>query len=518
MAVLADFFDETGAPPPAEQKLREAAEKGECAVIADARPDENGETADNRVRADFLCYLALGGCDACRPHDRGARLKGAWIAGPIDLTACRLRSRLTALDCWFDGPILIAEATSPSLTLDGSRLAGQDESGRCLYANGAKILGGLYLRDGFQASGETSLHGVEIDGNFECENGAFENPDGVAIIASALKVKGSVFLRRGFRAVGSVLLHGADISGDLECDGGRFRNPQGYALHLGGSRVAGRFFMRRPPVVDDAPGPMFEGRLALTGAHVAVLDDHETCWPSREANRGGILLTGFTYGGIPLSRTDWRTRMRWLERQPETVRGEGFRPQPWEQLQKVLTEQGRIHDAKMIGVAKEWRLTKTLPRITRPFHYLHGWFVGFGYFTARAAWLSLAFILLGMVVFAYAWRVGVMTPAEEVVRDDPLWERYVDLERPGEAWLESAPGRDYPVFDAFFYSFDVFIPVVSIELEPAWAPSGARGPEFLGAPVGRWIAYYRLVHEIFGYVLTGFIVLGAARLVRERGK
>ena len=60
-----------------------------------------------------------------------------------------------------------------------------------------------------------------------------------AIGADGLKVKGSLFLRNGFHAEGEVRLLGATIGGNLDARGGTFKNPNGNALNADGIKVTG---------------------------------------------------------------------------------------------------------------------------------------------------------------------------------------------------------------------------------------------------------------------------------------
>ena len=744
---------------PAEEKLRAAAQAGETAVIAQTRPEASGRTDDNTVRADFIRYLALGGCASCGLHQGGLRLHGAWIDGGLNLHGCDLPRGLYLTYCWFDGPVDLQDAQAQRLDFGGGRMPKVNADGRAFNGVGLKTTRDLHLSRGFSASGMVDLYGAEIGGDVRCDGAQLENDRGWALDAEALVAKGAILLRNGFSATGGVRLYGAEIGGNLACDGGSVRNDRGWALDaeglvakgavnlrhgfsavggvrlyraqigknlscvrarlenktdwaldasdmvaggavllrhgfhaiggvrlfgaqigslecdgarlesqtgwalnaegvvtkgavvlregfeadggvrmynakiggnldcdsgrltnkrdwafhaekmvvegavllrngfraIGGVRlydakvggnldcasgvmtndkgwafngekivvsgaaylrygfsavggvrlfdaeiggtldcaggrfehpgnialslyraqIAGQFEIDQRPSKDGRAIEMFEGALDLRNAHIGRLRDALDCWPQA----GGLRLDGFTYNGFTEAPTDWRVRREWLLRQPEQhLRGD-FRPQPWEQLEQALLAQGKVYDAKRIGVEKEKTQAHTLPLLTRPFHWLHGLIAGYGYFTPRAAWLSLAMIVLGAFVFDYAWRAGVMVPAHEVLLDADEWQTIArsEVENPAAEWGRQPPGSDYVSFNSWLYSFDVFIPIVTIELEPAWAPSSARGAPWRGAPLGQWISYFRIFHEAMGYVLTSFIILGAARLVRESG-
>lgn len=61
----------------AETVLLDAARRGVDAVIATDRP--SAETDANRVRADFVRFLALGGVADAPVHEHGVQLIGGWL-------------------------------------------------------------------------------------------------------------------------------------------------------------------------------------------------------------------------------------------------------------------------------------------------------------------------------------------------------------------------------------------------------------------------------------------------------
>lgn len=466
---LSDFFDAAGRLQPAEEALARAAPEGDLAMVgAGARPDKDGRTQHNAVRAAFIRYLALGGCAECRPHEKGVRLKGAWIEGALDFEACRLEQPLALENCYLSERVVLRDAKTRTLSFDGSHLNADNREKVALYGQRLFVDGALHFRGGFEADGEIALESSRIEGN-------------------------------------------------LWCADARFRTRSRNALRLTGAHISGGLFFR-PPKDGPANYKMFEdGSLILTDVRARSLVDDEKCWPEP----GELLLDGFVYDRIGwASPTDYRSRRRWLLLQTPKHLGENFRTQPWEQLEKSLTIEGKALEARRIGVEKERRKRRAgeIAWYLRPMHWLYGLAVGYGYFTARAMLWSAIFILIGALLFSAAWRQGAMVPASEVMLDDPEWKAVQAAPNPAELWIQAAPGRDYASFDPLLYSFDVFIPIVSVEQEPAWAPSTTRGEEVLGEPLGRLAALYRVFHELMGYILSAFAIAGAARLVREGGR
>lgn len=113
-------------------------------------------------------------------------------------------------------------------------------------------------------------------------------------------------------------------------------------------------------------------------------------------------MDGFVYGRLSgTAPKDAKTRLKWLNKQPAAHAGligdgKDFKPQPWWQLQKVFREMGHVEDARQVAIAFEKRLfdTKLIGQspeswckpiagiyrfFSRRFHWLFGWFIGYGY-------------------------------------------------------------------------------------------------------------------------------------------
>jgi hypothetical protein len=116
-----------------------------------------------------------------------------------------------------------------------------------------------------------------------------------------------------------------------------FLNPLGVALDADGVVVGGTAYLRH--------GFQAEGEVRLVNGRVRQLSDDEASWPTP----GNLQLDGFVYTAIVAGPADAATRLRWLARQPPR----SFRPQPYEQLAKVLRESGHEDDAIRVLIAKE---------------------------------------------------------------------------------------------------------------------------------------------------------------------
>jgi len=296
---------------------------GEDRVLADAPsgllvdlsdlPDEQ-----RVVSADLIRRL----CVAEEPKDvdpRGIRIKGARIVDPLDLSYCTvahpLRFEATTFAVvpdlvgadlpavWFEHcslPGVRADGLrTGSFSLDSSRVSGQvrligaridgqlscvgatlsNEGGLALSADQAEISGGVFLNDGFIATGAVRLLDARI-GGLECANATLSNKGGDALAADRAEITGSVFLGGGFSATGAVRLQGARIGGELYRADATLANKGGDALDADGAEITGGVFLGR--------------RFSATGAVrllAARIGGQLRCADATLSNKGGDALS-----------------------------------------------------------------------------------------------------------------------------------------------------------------------------------------------------------------------------------
>ncbi|MEO0911501.1 MAG: hypothetical protein AAFY59_00710 [Pseudomonadota bacterium] len=316
-----------------------------------------------RIRASFLRYLALGGCERCRPGPKGVRVWGAYIEGDgperaatrgLDLEGCTLTGDLGLLSCRVPDMILLRRAKLRLLNLNGSHLglpdgAASEASAKALSADGLEANDGVFLRS-VEATGEVRLVGAKLGGNLECNGGTLTaGESGRALAADRLETGGGVFLQ-SVKATGEVRLVGAKLGGTLSCIGGTFTaHEEGGALVLSNAHVTGAFFLRSGKTDGEDRAARVVGRLDLRAAYVATLSDDVASWPAK----GDLLLDRFRYGAIVAAPVSAEERLRWLGLQEPARVGVDFWPQPYEQLAKVLREMGHLGDARAVLVEKE---------------------------------------------------------------------------------------------------------------------------------------------------------------------
>jgi len=396
MRRLADF----GPLSPAEQQLRDEVCEKEWVILGDGTRPGAAAGPDRQVRARFLRYLILGGCDALPGviPERGVRVAGALVTGVLDLEGARNPRDVGLLQCRFDSVpnfrstridtlnlsgsalpglnadrlqaegsvILVGVEATGEIRLGGAKLGGDlgcegarftaGDSGRALFADGLLAEGGVFLR-GVEATGEIRLGGAKLGGDLDCEGAKFEaGESGFALFADGLQAEGNVFLR-GAEATGEIRLSGAKLGGDLSCGGAKFEAGEGgRALNAGGAEIGRAFFLRE--------GARIDGVLDLTGARVGNLNDDAACWPKP----GNLALNRCQYDAFTGGPVTAAARIRWLDLQDPARWGQDFWPQPWEHCAKVLREMGHAEDARQVLIAKEvrqrqWRRDKLRARL-----------------------------------------------------------------------------------------------------------------------------------------------------------
>ena len=239
------------------------------------------------------------------------------------------------------------------LTCIGGKFDGTD-GGDALLCQSTVIKGNVFLNNA-TAIGTVRLVGAQIGGSLECTNAKFndlrsDDQHVGALACDRAVIKGGVFLNTGFTATGTVSLSSAQIGGNLDCTEATFNGGDGgYALLAEGLVVAGGFFFRDLSSAN--------GIVSLASAQISSLVDDDQSWFKVE-----LILDGFIYdrltGEAPMNA---KSRLAWLAKQSDLHLGRGnngsdFKPQPWRQLQKVLHDMGHVEDARQVAIAFEDRL------------------------------------------------------------------------------------------------------------------------------------------------------------------
>jgi uncharacterized protein YjbI with pentapeptide repeats len=369
-----------------------------------------------------------------------------------------------------------------------------------------------------QVNGEVSLVAAHITGDLDCGGARLVNPEGRALHCEDLVVE-SVFLTRKspeepFRASGRLNFLTATIGGSFFLSGARLvPGPDYTGLLVRGGRVA--INMRQARVSNavvfsdvgsqDDDGGAVAGWFLLTGAQMnTLIDNTETGWPQP----GYLDLDGTAYerirhvdGGDLVGK-----RLAWLRRQFPDARpdADSFRPQPYEQLTRVLRDSGLTREADAVAVEKiRMRLAARVdPLWQRLFPRVLMLVSDHGYSTSRALLSFLLFVLLGGAMYTLA--VGTFGQPFYPFEQPPEATSYI---LPFGQGVVSVP-LGCPGLDTLQYALDFALPVIDLGQDTfcRFVPTGSM----------RWL--WITLHSIFGVLgagLSAVVVLTLTGLLRR---
>ena len=451
-------------------------------------------------------------------------LNNARIGGKLDMSSTK-RSRFSA---------------SGTVRLDGARVEGEvSVSGALLNGCGEPALSGRSITVGSnvdlgpgaghrcEASGEVVFVAAQITGDLNCAGTRLSNPDGRALHCEDIKVE-SVALTADddanlFEAHGRLNFLTANIGGSFFMSNARLAPGPDYTglLEKGGpivinlqqARISHALALNNIGALESerassSPGDGWfsvRGWFLLTGAQLnALFDNIETGWPAH----GFLDLDGATYDRIRHVGGEQLTarRIAWLRRQfpdgkPDSA---SFRPQPYEQLSRVLRQHGLAREANEVAVEKiRMRLAARVDRpLARIFPNLLMLVSKHGYSTSRAALSFLIFVLLGTAMYATAL-FAFQQPFVPVENEPgPVTYRFAfDL-------AELSVTEGCPGLDVFHYALDAALPVIDLaqDLRCRFTPEGP----------GRWI--WLLLHSVYviaGAALSAVVVLTLTGVLRH---
>ena len=428
-----------------------------------------------------------------------------------------------------------------------------DAAIRALKCHRLNLKGSLYLRD-CESRGEISFSGAQIGGDIDCRNGHFRCAgDSVttALRFTRIVTNGNVYLSDGFDAKGKVQFNGARVRGNIDCQGGTFSVPEGLtsqdfaapgeafsedAVSLVNAEVMGAL-MLAPIEGTTRPAAVFNGSLDLKSAYIRVLVDSEETWPKPANGHEGAIrhvihLDGFTYerfaGVAPIQA---EARKKWLKCQPAAHMAHDFKPQPFEQVIKVLKNMGHPEEARRLAIERQGFLVRrrlsnrdrrhgrlrSLPRFLS--ESTIGLLIGHGYRPLRILVIMAAVGVLFGFYYKLAAEKGIFAPRDAQVFTQAVFDKCRG--RPG-GWTTCAEVEpsfvEYSQFNPWVYSFNVLLPVVDLYQERNWVPMRkevlieAGGYAFV---VPAWGTNALVLTEVaFGWVASLLAVAAFSGLVK----
>jgi hypothetical protein len=300
-----------------------------------------------------------------------------------------------------------------------------------------------------------------------------------ALSARGLKVSGKIDL--GFANInGAATLSGCQIGGDLSCILAEFKSD----LDLHGTTVLGDFIWQ---MITSS------GYIDLTSAHVGNLVDDVESWP-----KNAYSIVDFEYSIRGDADRPAVPQLAWIQNQNP------WSPQPYEFAARWLRLRGKEGSAKTLQRARrnDERKFGSLSMMARLWNRVLDVFAGHGYQMWRIPGWAALVILVGTVVFYSADKQGVMVmvkspdaamqPASGSKNTKPL----------------SRQELNYPQFDAFTYSLDVFLPVVDLHQESSYLPVGNR-------PGRLWYESYLRFQILLGWFMTTLTVAALSGLNKK---
>ncbi len=526
---------------PAEEKLRQSAANGEdCKVegYADKRPIK--ATKLNTIRAEFLRYMILGGCEKSPIHARGINLYGAHIKCPkiLDLETVEITKDLNLQLCQLDGSILLSGARTKNIVLSKTSVIS-------LIAERIIIEGSLSLDQEFTSQQSVRINSSIISGNLLCENAHFLDKNN-SLIANRAKIDGDVDLENVI-AKGTIALTGTEIGGDFTPQGASLEGSP--ALQLRNSKIGGTLAWRSLGFVN--------GEVDFSGASCSTINTDGDTWmrkretyhEKREKDENATeeaeskkpdyitKLDNFTYQGFSNLPDNCKAEfwIEFLNQQPEDHLAKNFKPRPWEQLASVLDTMGYQEEALELRIEKQKLQTNFMathePAAKGSLNLWHwgqvffrktlwGPLVGYGYKPGNALVVLFGIILLGTIIYDQAAKRGIMTPTHPLIFKEAraggsisAWcaENWVYF--PDENCASSMPS-EYSEFQSFIYAADIALPVVNLRMEADWAPrvvftDGSRDN------FGWWVRMYEWFLIAAGWILSLLFVSAVGSSIRK---
>lgn len=472
---------------PGEKRLLGAAARGvECAFGAAAPPEDAAQDDGRRVDAGFLRALLTAEDVERRVHDSGLRIRGALVAGRLDLTGCRLLRAVSLVSCRFTHPVILDAARCLTLRFDGSAAPG-------LFLRGARI------------DGDLSLRGLSVSG------------------------AGDAAAQQATDAEAAISANRAQIAGALDLTGLELRSG---ALDLAEAR-ARILSLTRHDVMSG-----FTSMDSDAGPRSVILDGltYERLPPELTAEpwvlQRLLMLQPRAHLGAA-RRRDLRFETAQQEDDvPDTARPRSafrlenrLRHQPFAALIHASSAMGNYRTARRIALFRERRRLWARGEFSAPArlaHWLFGLAAGYGYRPWRPVALLATLWLSGAALSWEAYHRGGFAPADAKVLLGEAWRKAradAELDRSaGLAWSVNrgtpAPALrfaranpTYPRFDALGFSADLVLPLADFGQANAWRPDPSTR-------IGRVLGFARYVFVGLGALFAGlaaFCFLVSAR-------
>jgi len=379
-------MEHIGELTPLESRLVECAAAGDeldCAptgaTIAEVVQIDDWE--ERKIRAEVLVAVCTGEVSDWSVHPRrGLRLRGAYIAGQVDLSRAQLtQCPLAFHTCRFEEGVVLYQATTSDIRFTSCALT-------LLHGHELNSGGSLDLRRTHLC--EISLVRAEFRGLVGLSEVYLSNPKSRAL--NAERMSAAAVSLNNTHVDGEVRLLGANIGGQLNCrEGTQLINPKGTALNADSCQVGGSLVF--------SFGETSVGSLNLAYAQIGTLADNLASWPDT------YNLVGFIYNLLGGDQ-DLDRRLAWISK------SEPFSPHVYTQLADVYRRSGHEGFARQVAIRREKERGRQpdLNWGSRAWNRFLGLTVDYGY----QPWRALVPLV---VLFLMGWFLFTLPPAQEVM-------------------------------------------------------------------------------------------------------
>lgn len=479
----------------AETRMLDAALAGETAwcgpgrVPGDAANDPSKARdwgAERNIRAALIRWLYVDPEAVKTVALSGVSVVGARVLEEeLDLSRVRMDLPLQLRNCAIAKGVRLEGADTRSLDFRNSWVGP-------ISARGLVAHGDLLLRDGFHCDGEVSLNFATIEGSLDCTGGTILTQGEVALAATGTTFEGNV-LFSNFETEELISINLAKIGGNLVFLRTQFKGGKKRGLEAIGTEVQGALVW-----AEIGPKPLDDVLLDLTFTKVGGLGDYADSWPKY------ILMNDFVYDKFDepdQTPKDLPTRLIWLRKQP------WFRAQPYLQLARIFSANGRDDDATevLIEKDKQQRADTATHRgwLAKQLLLAWSWFlrstIGYGHEPMRALGWSAVIVAIGWMIFWRGYHVALMVPSEK--------DAYESLGQTGEV-----PAY-YQRFNSLVYSLETFLPLVDLHQGKYWSPSGKSVGQ--RRAFARFLPWYLRFQILSGWLLSTMFVAGLTGLVHK---
>jgi len=436
-ATRTGLFLDAATLPPAEKFVLAQVAAGKSADLSRQFKDET----DRVLRAAFLeALLTQAGTNV---HRNGVSIEHAVLLDGVDLRNAEVGHETSLIECRFAGEANFSKSVfEKDFSLAGSTFESAVDFSALKINRGANF-------DRARFGAEVKAARVEITGVFSAREAHFDSPTGL-VNFTGLKTGGDVRMTRVTFA-GPATFQSAHIGESWALDGSIFTNATAL-INFEETKVEGTISFVEC---------RFAGYVSFRDARFGSVDLSKIIWPVRIDERPWLWLNGMTYGRIKAgSDTEsWQNIYSLVQR---TAHGSAYSADVFTRLEGYYRDLGYARPANVFFRAQKKReREEVLKGLAWGWSFFLDQFVGYGRSPERAIFWSVIIIAIGCVMF-------------QPQRMEPQKSEYT--------------GRKY---NAFWYSVDVYLPVIKLHDAEIWKPMEAH------VLTNIW----RRIHTILGWAL-----------------